>query len=212
MRIRLHEVVRATCHEIEISVPNFFPIFELYCQALGTFFTAVGELVLALHEMWEISNLPMGSMPYEEYFPCTMELKQMEKDDPKMFRTYQELMCHLYICMDVHNAWGNSNRIKAWVDYLFSILDDAPEEVQFPISDTDINWKMISSGHEDIILEEDDDIYERSDRFKSFHHQEKHPISRKALLGGFLSVWLKKCVVLSPPHYRILSWVHLPAL
>ena len=39
--------------------------------------------------MWEISNLPMGSKPYEEYFPCTMELEQMEKDDPEMFETYQ---------------------------------------------------------------------------------------------------------------------------
>jgi len=70
-------------------VPNFFSIFELYCLDLGIFFTPVGELGLALHEMWEISNLPMGSMPYEEYFPCTIEPEQMEKDDPKMFETYR---------------------------------------------------------------------------------------------------------------------------
>jgi len=38
-----------------------------------------------LHEMWEIFNLPMGSMSYDGYFPCTMELEQMEKDDPEMF-------------------------------------------------------------------------------------------------------------------------------
>jgi len=109
MKLRLHEAVKATCHGIEISVPNFFAIFELYCPASGTFFTPVGELGSALHEMWEVSNLPMGSMPYEEYFPCTMELEQMEKDNPKMFATYRELMCHFYICMDVHNARGNVN-------------------------------------------------------------------------------------------------------
>ena len=51
MRIRLHEVVKATCHGIEISVPNFFAIFELYCLPSGTFFTPVGELGLALHKM-----------------------------------------------------------------------------------------------------------------------------------------------------------------
>ena len=34
MRIGLHEAVRDTCHGIEISVPNFFTIFELYCLAL----------------------------------------------------------------------------------------------------------------------------------------------------------------------------------
>ena len=75
---------------------NFFAIFELYCPASGTFFTHVGELGLALHEMWEISNPSMGSMPYEEYFPCTIELEQMEKDDPEIFE-YQELMCHFYM-------------------------------------------------------------------------------------------------------------------
>ena len=78
-------------------------------------------------------------------------------------------MSHFYIYMDVHNARGNANEIKVWVDYLFSILGDASEEVQFPISDVDINWKMTSSGHEDIVLEKDDNIYEKGDRFKSFH-------------------------------------------
>ena len=33
-----------------------------------------------------------------------MELEQMEKDDLKMFKTYRELLCLFYICMDVHNA------------------------------------------------------------------------------------------------------------
>jgi len=34
-------------------------------------------------------------------------------------------------------------------------------------------------------------------------------MSQKALLAGFLSVWLKKCVVLSPLYEGILSWVLL---
>ena len=74
MMIELPEAVRVTYHRIEISVPNFFAIFELYCPASGTFFTPVVELGSALHEIWEISNLLMGLMPYEEYFPGTMEL------------------------------------------------------------------------------------------------------------------------------------------
>jgi len=37
-------------------------------------------------------------------------------------------------------------------------------------------------------------------------------MSQKALLAGFLSVWLKKCVVPSSSHDRILSWVLLPAV
>ena len=82
----------------------------------------------------------------------------MEKDDAEMFKAYQELMCHFYIYMDVHNARGNANGIKIWADYLFPVLDDVPEEIQFPISDVDINRKVISSAHEDVILDEDDDI------------------------------------------------------
>jgi len=71
---------------------------------------------------------------------------------------------------------------------------------------------MISNAHEDIVLEEDDGIYEKDDMFKSFHRQEKHPISQKALLIGLLLVWLKKCVIPSSPHDGILSWVLLLAI
>ena len=71
----------------------------------------------------------MGSMSYEEYFPYTIELEQMEKDEPGMFEIYRELMCHFCICMDVHNTHGNANGIKVWVDYLFPVLDSAPEDV-----------------------------------------------------------------------------------
>ena len=90
--------------------------FELYCPASGTFFTHVSELGLALHEIWKISNLSMGlagSMSYEEYFPCIIELEQIEKDDPDLFETYRELLCHFYVYMDVHNARENANEMKA---------------------------------------------------------------------------------------------------
>ena len=41
-----------------------------------------------------------------------MELKQMQKDDLRMFEICQKLMCHFYIYMDVHNTHGNANRIQ----------------------------------------------------------------------------------------------------
>ena len=47
---------------------------------------------------------------------------------------------------------------------------------------------MRKHDHGDIVLEEDDDIYEKSDTLKSFHHQARQLISRKALLAGFLLV------------------------
>ena len=77
MRLGLYEAVRATCFRISISIPTFCTILEMYCPTLGTFFTPVGELGMALHEIWEVSNLPMGSLPYKEYFSCAEELAQL---------------------------------------------------------------------------------------------------------------------------------------
>ena len=69
---------------------------------------------MALHEMWEVSTLPMGSLPYEEYFPCEAELTLLEKQEPAMFETYQELMCHFNICSDVHGSYkGGLNSLKS---------------------------------------------------------------------------------------------------
>ena len=70
--------------------------------------------------------------------------------------------------MDIYNTRGNANGIKVWADYLFLVLDGAPENIQFSIPDDDINQKMISSAHEDVVLEEDDGIYERVTSFRVF--------------------------------------------
>ena len=113
---------------------------------MGIFFTPVGEIGLALQEMWEVSNLPIGSLPYEN-FPRTVELEQLEKEDSALFETYRELMCHFYIGLDVYHVCGNVNGLKCWADYLFSILEDALEEIQFPLAEKDIAWMMASSGH-----------------------------------------------------------------
>ena len=43
-------------------------------------------------------------------------------------------------------------------------------------------------------------IYEKGNKFKGFHCHASQTMSRKSLLAGFLFVWLKKCVVPSPPH------------
>ena len=78
-RLGLYKTVRATCYNIQMSVANFYAIFELYCPATGTFFTPVGELGMALREMWEVSALPLGSLPYEVYFPGEAELLEKQE-------------------------------------------------------------------------------------------------------------------------------------
>jgi len=106
-RFELYNAVQATRLRLDISVPNFFAIVERFNPHSRTFFTPVGEMGLPLHEMWEVSKLPMGSMPYEEYFPTNQELRQLAKDSPELYEVYQELMCHFYICMDIHRPKGN---------------------------------------------------------------------------------------------------------
>ena len=67
-RLGLYDAVRATCYGIQMSVANFYAIFELYCLATGTFFTPVGELGMALYEMWEVS-VAFGISPIRRIFP-----------------------------------------------------------------------------------------------------------------------------------------------
>jgi len=130
-RFRFHEAVRATCFGIKVSVPNFYSIFELYYLSSGTFFTSIGELGLSLHEICEVSNLPMGSLLYKEYFPCTLELEQLEKKDSSLFERYREFICHFYIYLDVHHVYRNVNGLKSCANHLFPTLDDALKRFKF---------------------------------------------------------------------------------
>jgi len=113
-RLGLYEAVRATCYGIQINVAKFYTIFELYCPGTGTFFVPVGELGMALLKIWEVSAFPLGSLPYEEYFPYEAELSLLEKQELALFETYRELMCYFYICTSMHeNHKGASSSTKS---------------------------------------------------------------------------------------------------
>ena len=78
--------------------------------------------------------LANGSLPYEEYFPCEVELELLEEQEHALFETYRELMCNFYICLDVYGGYmRSSNSLKSWVDYLFSSMENAPEEARFGV-------------------------------------------------------------------------------
>jgi len=205
--------VRATYYGIQMSVANFYAIFELYCPTTGTFFTPVDKLGMALQEMWEFSALPMGSLPYEQYFPCEAELALLKKQEPALFETYRELMCHFYICSSMHGSHkGASSSLKSWGNYLFPNLEDAPEAADCGVADEDIFQRMKKHAQGVVILEEDDGVYEKGDILRSFYHQARHSMSRKALLVGFLSVWLKRCAVPSPSSDVVLPTILLTAV
>ena len=107
---------------------------------------------------------------------------------------------------------GASSSLKSWENYLFPNLKSAPGEAHCGVADEDIFRRMKEHAQGDIVLEEDDGIYEKSYVHRSFHHQVGQPMSQKALLVGFLSVWLKRCVVPSPSSNVVLPTVLLPAV
>ena len=57
-----------------------------------------------------------------------------------------------------------------------------------------------------------EDAFKADTTFESFHHQARTPISDRALLAGFLMLWLKKCVVPTLPHEAISMDVVYPAV
>ena len=106
--------------------------------------------------------------------------------------------------LDMHGDYkGSSNSLKSWANCLFPTIKKAPKKARFVVVEEDILRMMRKHDHGDVVLEEDDGIYEKGDTFKSFHHQTRQLISRKALLASFLSVWLKRCVVSSPSNDAI---------
>ena len=57
-------------------------MLEKYNPDTYTLFTPIGEMGFSLHEMFEVSGLPMRDLPYEEYISGTEELHLLKKDTP----------------------------------------------------------------------------------------------------------------------------------
>ena len=69
-------------------------MLEHYNLETCTLFTPVGEMGLALHEMYEVSGLEMEDIPYEEYSPSAKELHLMKDSAPLVYTTYWEVLCY----------------------------------------------------------------------------------------------------------------------
>lgn len=68
-----------------------------YSPDTGTFFTPCRELRLALHEMYEVSGVPIGEISYEDYVPTREELHLLKAQYPLIYDTYFALpLSHLY--------------------------------------------------------------------------------------------------------------------
>ena len=80
-----------------------------------------------------------------------------------------------------------------------------------PCTDEEIA-ERISASTSSYTIESNEDTFKPDMIFESFHHQARIPISGRALLAGFLMLWLKHFVVPTLSHEVIVADVVYPAV
>lgn len=56
------------------------------------------------------------------------------------------------------------------------------------------------------------DDYDEANISSNLHYQVRHQISNRAVLAGFLMLWLKRCLVSSPPHEIVIMDIIFPVV
>ena len=104
--------------------------------------------------------------------------------------------------------------MKIGADYLFTNLDNVKAEVGIlsTISIEEVASHIEKAERSDLTLDEDRDGYRRGEVFRNCHYHALKPLSQMAALAGFLSLWLKKCVIPSPPRDGISIMAIFPAV
>jgi len=92
----------------------------------------------------------------------------------------------------------------SWANYLFQGLGAKTGLMSClaPSTDAEIE-ERIDASVSSYTIESNEDMFKSDMVFESFHHQPR--ISDKALLAGFLMLWLKRCVMPTPPHEVIVA-------
>ena len=73
----------------------------------------------ALHEIFKVSGLSMGDLPYEEYIPSIEELHLLNKDASQVYETYWEVLCYFHICAQATGWRSGGVKQMSWANYLF---------------------------------------------------------------------------------------------
>ena len=89
----------------------------------------------------------------------------------------------------------------SWANYLFQELGNKTGPVSCLAASTDEEIKeRIFAAVSSYTTESNKDTFQPDTVFESFHHQAKVPTSDRALLVGFLTLWMKRCVMPTLPH------------
>src|SRR5436190_10357215 len=104
---------------VRANINNFLGMLEQYSPERCTFFTPVGEIGISPWEMQRVSDLPMGEFPYEEHVPLSVELELLKVQDPELYSTYWEVLCHFFICGELKGQSRGGVAYSTWAEYLF---------------------------------------------------------------------------------------------
>jgi len=101
----------------------------------------------------------------------------------------------------------------SWASYLFNGINekDSPVTSLAPCTDEEIA-ERINASTSSYTTESNEETFKPDTVFESFHHQARIPIFDRALLAGFLMLWLKCCVVPMLPYEVIVADVVYPAV
>jgi len=127
----------------------------------------------ALHEIFKVSGLSMGDLPYEEYIPSIEELHLLNKDASQVYETYWEVLCHFHICAQATRWRSRGVKQISWANYLFQGLEKSSLVTRLAAStDTEIAeriFELVTS----YITESNEDTFKPDTDFDSFHHRQR---------------------------------------
>ena len=97
--------------------------------------------------MYEVSELVMGDIPYEEYVPSAKELHLIEDSAPLVYATYWKVLCHFHICAEITGWMSGGVKQMTWVNYLFNGLGDKVDRLTrlVPSTNAEIEERISTS-------------------------------------------------------------------
>src|SRR5436190_2037505 len=114
-QIQLLPALLAVCQGVRANVNNSLCMLEQYSSETCTFFMLVGEIGISPWEMQHVSGLPAGKFPYEEHVPPSAELELLKTQDPELYSTYWEVLCHFFICRESKGRARLAGFLSIWL-------------------------------------------------------------------------------------------------
>src|SRR4051812_35633834 len=191
-QIQLLPAILAVRQGVRANVNNFLCMLEQYNSETCTFFTPVGEIGISPWEMQHVSGLPAGEFPYEEHVPPSAELELLRMQDPESYSTYWEVLCHFFICKESKGRGRGGVVFPTWAEYLFPGIG-ADQVGEFAVL-SEHKARQLALEFK-VTLKEPVTGSSSRPPPRNFCYFGKRPMTSRARLAGFLSIWHGKCAV-----------------